>query len=191
MKKKTLALFTAIIMLFGTAIGGTIAWLNAKSSPVINTFTIGDVSIDLYEKDGDDKIYKNEYQLVPGQKYTKNPTVEVLSSTNVDCYLFVEFIEGEKNDIYLNYESNLNVNEGWTQGDGTIIPKNVWYRTVKSTDDTKSWKLIKNDEISINGDTVTESSMNDAVTNTKLEYKAYAVQFDNLTIEQAWSQVNK
>ena len=191
MKKKTLALLTATIMLFGVVVGGTLAWLTAKANPVVNTFTIGDVAIDLYEMDGNYKVYENEYQLVPGQKYTKNPTVKVLDSTNVDCYLFVEFTEGEKNNLYLNYESNLNTAEGWTQGNGTEIPKNVWYRTVKTTDSVKSWQLIKNDEISINGNTVTESSMEDAVANTKLEYKAYAVQFDNLTVEQAWAEVSK
>lgn len=189
--KKTLALLTATIVLFGAVAGGTLAWLTAKANTVVNTFTIGDVAIDLYEMDGNYKVYEQEYQLVPGQRYTKNPTVKVLDSTNVDCYLFVEFIEGEKNSIYLNYESNLNTSEGWTQGNGTEIPKNVWYRTVKTTDSVKSWQLIKNDEISINGNTVTEGSMEDAVANTKLAYKAYAVQFDNLTVEQAWAEVSK
>ena len=39
MKKKTLALLLALVLLAGGVIGGTLAWLTDKTDPVKNTFT--------------------------------------------------------------------------------------------------------------------------------------------------------
>ena len=204
MKKKSIALLMAAVMLMGVAIGGTIAWLKANTNPVVNTFTVGDVNIELYESDVDDdndnqntteKDDANAYQLIPGETYIKDPKVEVLGTTNVDCYLFVKFEEIGNPATYLTYETALTRDDGWTPGDGTDIPSNVWYRTVGKDDPVKSWNLLKGKTGFANGyvtirDTVTKTNMADAA-GAQLKWTAYAVQSDNIAdAATAWGIVN-
>ena len=49
MKKKTLALVLALTLLVAGVIGGTLAWLTDQTDEVKNTFTVGDINIDLTE----------------------------------------------------------------------------------------------------------------------------------------------
>ena len=69
---KALALVLVVVLLFGGALGGTLAWLTAKTDTVTNTFTVGDINIDLTETTTD-------YKLVPGNTIAKDPTVTVKS----------------------------------------------------------------------------------------------------------------
>ena len=195
MKKKATIAVTALLLVLCFAIGGTLAWLVDKTEPVKNTFTSGDVAITLTETwntDGDDADTKPDYwsaQMIPGEEYKKDPKVTVdKEKTNVDCYLFVKFEETEDAKKYLTYTSTLNKDNGWTRGNGTDIPSNVWYRNVYKTDTTKSWNLLAGDKIIVNADTVTKETMSTAAAQT-LTYTAYAVQMDNLTEAQAWSKV--
>ena len=94
MKKKTIALLLVMMMVFGITVGGTIAYLT-DSEKVVNTFTVGNVQIKLDEaktdingvaqKDADGKEIRtedgNSYKLLPGQSYTKDPTVTVLAKS--------------------------------------------------------------------------------------------------------------
>ena len=102
MKKKllTAALLTfAALTLVVVTVFVTIAYLTA-SSAVSNVFTVGEVAIEMYEtkvnSDGTPTdIYqeddKNSYHLVPGQKYTKDPTIRIKSKLEQDkMYLFVK-----------------------------------------------------------------------------------------------------
>jgi len=188
MKKRTIALMMAVVMLFGVAIGGTIAWLTSKTDPVVNTFTVGDVEIKLNESvvTENGTTQGNAYQLIPGQTYKKDPVVSVdRTKTNVDIYLFVKFEEVENPATYLTYTSTLTTANGWTQGDGTKIPSNVWYRTVAKNETTISWKLLAGDTVTVK-DTVTKGNMADAA-KAQLKWTAYAVQKDNFTTaEAAW-----
>ena len=48
MKKKTLLLAAlAVVLAAALAAGGTYAWLTSRTEPVVNTFTVGNVSITL------------------------------------------------------------------------------------------------------------------------------------------------
>ena len=49
MKKKSLALVLALAMIVVCVVGGTLAWLTDKTAPVTNTFTYGDIGIELTE----------------------------------------------------------------------------------------------------------------------------------------------
>jgi len=71
--------FAAVVAI---SVGATLAYLT-DSEGVVNTFTVGQVHIDLNETDTDDKngTKGNEYHLVPGQTYTKDPTVTVLAKS--------------------------------------------------------------------------------------------------------------
>ena len=49
---KALALVLAVVLLVGAAIGGTVAWLTDKTGDVVNTFTVGNIDIELAESTG-------------------------------------------------------------------------------------------------------------------------------------------
>lgn len=67
---------TAMLVSFTTF--GTLAYLT-DTSELVNTFTIGKVDIDLNESDvdNDNDTKKNEYKLMPGATYIKDPTITV------------------------------------------------------------------------------------------------------------------
>ena len=97
MKKKTLALLLALVLVFGAAVGGTIAYLTDTTDPVTNTFTVGKVDITLTETfntdtNNDQKNDAWQAQLIPGTTYAKDPVVTVTNDSE-DCWLFVKFEE--------------------------------------------------------------------------------------------------
>lgn len=110
MKKKTVALLLALVMVFGAAIGGTFAYLTSTKS-VQNTFTVGSIDITLDEAKVDnmgnpldaqdnkvtldkaERVTANTYKLIPGHKYTKDPTIHVVKGSE-PCYLFVKVEDG-------------------------------------------------------------------------------------------------
>lgn len=183
--KKKIALLMACVMAFGIAVGGTLAWLTDETDSVVNTFTATDIEITLAETE--DNWNK---KMIPGATYTKDPIVAVTDETTVDCYLFVKFEETENASTYLTYTSNLTEDNGWKKVAGE---DDVWYRIVKTTDATKSWHLLAEDEVTVNGETVTKDNMSAAAA-TKLTYTAYAAQLmeDNdtpFTPDAAWNLV--
>ena len=101
MKKKSLIMLLSAMLVIATAAMGTIAYLTDSKS-VTNTFTVGNVIIDVDEtvvdengdpvdadEDGtadrttDDQEggEGNEYHLIPGEDYTKDPTVTVKANS--------------------------------------------------------------------------------------------------------------
>lgn len=89
MKKRTVALVLAIALVFAVAVGGTVAYLTSTAN-VKNTFTVGSVNIKLDEAkvtpDGKavtpaERVTANDYKLMPGHEYTKDPTVTVLKGS--------------------------------------------------------------------------------------------------------------
>lgn len=83
-KGKALLLCTGAVALVAGSVLGTIAFLT-DTEEAINTFTIGNVSISIAESKvdengvpvGEETTDANEYRLVPGVTYTKDPTVTV------------------------------------------------------------------------------------------------------------------
>lgn len=196
-KMKIVAILAALVLVIGVAAGSTLAWLTDKTEAVTNTFTKGDVDITLIETmEPDGTVVASgvtdwSAPLIPGKDYSKNPTITVESTTNADCWLFVKFEEVGNASTYLSYTSTLTDTNGWTQGDGTNIPDNVWYREVKTDATTKSWELLDGNEITVKGDTVTKETM-DAAANAKLIYTGYAIQKDGFDDPvDAWGEVNK
>ena len=95
--KKTLALLLCAVLLVAGSVAGTLAYLQAKSEVVQNTFTVGDVKIDLDEAkvdlygeviEGAGRVKKNDYKLLPGHTYVKDPTVTVKAKSE-DSYVRV------------------------------------------------------------------------------------------------------
>lgn len=90
MKKKLLIMSVAMVLVCAFAVGMTIAYLTDHET-VTNTFTVGNVQIELDEAKVDvygepegspaPRVTGNSYKLIPGHTYTKDPTVTVLSGS--------------------------------------------------------------------------------------------------------------
>lgn len=121
MKKKTVALLLALVMVFGAAVGGTIAYLTSTDK-VENTFTVGKVAITLDEAKVDEygvvdttataRVQANDYKLIPGHTYTKDPTVHV-DAKSEDCWVFAKIENG------LSTDGTLAMSADWTVIDAT------------------------------------------------------------------------
>lgn len=87
-KNKALTLAICAVLLVAVSIMGTIAYLTSTAN-VVNTFTVGDVRITLDEtdvdeygvKDSENRVVSNQYKLVPGHTYVKDPTVTVVKGS--------------------------------------------------------------------------------------------------------------
>lgn len=93
-KTKALLMSLCAVLLVAASVLGTMAYLTSNDK-VKNTFTVGNVSIKLDEAkvttdgkvvEGADRVKANEYKLLPGHTYTKDPTVTVLNPS-VDSYV--------------------------------------------------------------------------------------------------------
>lgn len=90
-KKKLIAVCLCLAVL-GATVMGTMAWLTDREE-VTNTFTVGNVDIKVDETDvlpdgtptGGDRVQENEYHLIPGCKYLKDPTMTVKAGS-VESY---------------------------------------------------------------------------------------------------------
>lgn len=98
--KKALLAVCCAALLVCVSIGATVAYLTSRTETVVNTFTVGKVEIDLDEakvnEDGDPikadgttvtnpadaaRVKANNYKLLPGHVYTKDPTVTVKANS--------------------------------------------------------------------------------------------------------------
>ena len=127
-KGKLIILAIAIVALTFSVAEGTIAWLTSKSDTVTNTFTYGDINIVLTETDtkDDDKANTNTYEMVPGNKITKDPMVTVKEKSE-DCYLFIKLEKTANFDTFMEYE----LLDGWLSLEGQ---ENVYYKEVSKND---------------------------------------------------------
>lgn len=88
MMRKFLLTLSSALLLVSLTVGATVAYLT-DTDLVVNTFTVGNVQITLDEtdvkpdgtKDTDERVKANEYHLLPGQTYIKDPTVTVLANS--------------------------------------------------------------------------------------------------------------
>lgn len=213
----SLALILAMVLLVGSVVGGTLAWLIADTDPVVNTFTYGDIDLELEETRTDEKgnpvdndgdgipdktTVGNEYKMLPGETYGKDPTVTVLAGSEA-CWLFVKL--EEKCDVtiqnadgttttydfddYLAYE----VADCWTQlldRDGQPV-EGVYYTRVGESETDLSYQVLKDNQITVL-DTVTKDMLNaldnngediENATYPSLSVTAYAVQYSGFEPE--------
>ena len=218
MKKRTIALFMAALMVFGATVGATIAWLTSTPDPVVNTFTVGDVVITLDEYDYDEDEYlkdnvvstpessseevrdlANEYHLLPGKSYRKDPIVHV-DELSENCYLFVTVVnEIEDIEAAPTIESQIAAN-GWTHlGDGLYVYGEADEPEVVTAGDhipvfenfTIS-EAVTNSELATYAPSTDDSASNSEETvSKKVEVTAYAIQaegLENLTALDIWAK---
>ena len=196
--KKMFIAMLALVLALGCAVGGTIAWLTANTDPVVNTFTYGDINIDLYEHAYDAATNTlntavegkgvNNYKIVPGKILPKDPTVKVLANSEA-CWLFVKV---EATGDFANGKVAYSVDT--TAGNWTALPSvsGVYYRSVDASIDAQVFQVLKGNQVTVDKD-LTKTEINDiaAENQPKLTFTAYAVQRDGIdNVTDAWAKVN-
>jgi len=185
---KLFVMMLALVLVFGCAVGGTIAWLTAKTDPVVNTFTYGDINIELTET----KPANQQAKIIPGVDIEKDPKVTVKANSEA-CWLFVK-VEPAGKFVADKVEYSVRTGtDGWTKLEGV---DNVYYREVSATEAQvdRSYYVLKGNEKYPNGvvtvkDTLTKEDIAN-ITQPKLIFTAYAVQKDGIdTAADAWAKI--
>ena len=175
---RTFIVMLALALVIGCAVGGTVAWLVSSTNAVVNTFTYGDINITLGETTGSD------YKIIPGVNIDKNPKVTVKKDSEA-CWLFVEVKE---EGTFVANKVTYSIDDGWTQGDGTKIPANVYYRSVDAVKADTDFAVLKDNKIYVSEE-LSKSEIKSITTQPKLTFAAYAVQKDGINdAATAWAK---
>ena len=124
--RKPLMLLCSAVALVAISVGATLAYLT-DTEAVANTFTVGRVGISLSETDvdNDGDMAKNAYHLVPGQTYTKDPTV-TMDANSEPAYVRMLVKVSGCSDLYMVFLNN---------------PGSPYYQ--KIAQDTLLWDFLK------------------------------------------------
>lgn len=122
-KKKVISIIVSVALIAAIGIAATLAYLSDTAGTVENTFTVGNINIELKEaqvdKDGQaltsgaTTTAGNAYHLIPGLTVDKNPFVTVVKGSE-NAYVYIR-LSGM--DAFLESDSNLSV---------TGFNNNVW-----------------------------------------------------------------
>lgn len=180
MKKKMIALTAALVLVLSAAVVGTVAWLTDKTTAKVNTFTVGNIDIDLTETE-------RTYKMVPGEEIAKDPKVSVEVDSEA-CWLFVKVEEANDLDKFIDYD----IASGWQELTGVA---GVYYREVAADATERVFSVLANDKVTVK-DTVTKADMDaikaDSTKQPTLTFTAYAVQKAGFeTAAAAWTEANQ
>ena len=206
-KSKALLLTLCAVLLVAASVMGTMAYLTSTDK-VENTFTVGKVAIKLDEAkanpdgslvDGAARVKANEYKLLPGHTYNKDPMVTVLSGSESSYIkMTVTFSKAKELDaifdpngatltsIFNNYDSTNWIYKGNTENDNmNTRTYEFWYKeTVGApTADVALDALF--DSITVPGEITKEQLA--TIEGMTITVNAYAIQADGFTdAAEAW-----
>ncbi|MBQ2960402.1 MAG: hypothetical protein IJE09_04175 [Oscillospiraceae bacterium] len=194
--KKTLMIMLALVLVIAMSVTGTLAYLTGFDA-VTNTFTVGKVNITLDEtdvdvygvKDGNTRVKKNEYKLIPGREYVKDPVVHFQPNSE-KSYLFIKVENGIK-DIVSGVPIETQIaNNNWEKhteildADGNVTAV-VYYQVADASDkEVVDYKVFES--FTIDGNAAVAS-----YDGAQVNVTAYAVQFDGFENNRAgaWDAV--
>lgn len=175
---KTFVAMLALVLVIGCAVGGTVAWLVSSTNAVVNTFTYGDINITLGETTG------ANYTIIPGVNIDKDPKVTVKKDSEA-CWLFVKV---EEEGTFVADKVTYSIADGWTKGDGTNIPANVYHRAVDAVKADTDFAVLKDNKIYVSEE-LSKSDIQSITTTPTLTFTAYAVQKDGIDdAATAWAK---
>lgn len=178
----------ALVLVIGCVAGGTVAWLVAKTEPVVNTFTYGNINIALTENAGGTE---KQFKIIPGTDITKDPKVTVTAGSEA-CWLFVKVEEVGAISTITTDPVHYAIDTGWAQlkdKDGKDV-SGVYYRLVDAVDNDTAFNVLKDNKIIVSGELTKETIKGYAVQQPKLTFTAYAVQQENIAdAATAWSKI--
>lgn len=179
-KAFTAMLALTLVLAAYWAVGGTAAWLAAKSDPIASTFTFGDINITLKDEDPQE----GQIKIIPGVDIPKDLKVTV-QADSVDCWLFVKVKE---TGTFVPGKVTYAIADGWTQGNGTQIPEDVYYRQVNAATADSVFSVLAGDKITVS-ETLTKADIEN-ITGPTLTFTAYAVQKEGInTAAEAWEKI--
>lgn len=201
MKTRTKVLLLALcaIVLVASTVIATVAFLTSTTDAVKNTFTFGQVIITLDESkvnsDGSlgstgERVTNNDYHLIPGHHYIKDPTVHV-DEDSEDCWIFVKLEndliniidgnttvgENDADDTVYTIEAQM-IKNGWTLIDEQ---KNVWaYKNIVSANANvpvfNSFDIV--DDANVSEYATEKDNDGNVIGGATIDLIAYAVQAD-------------
>lgn len=178
-KAVTAMLALTLVLAAYWAVGGTAAWLAAKSEPIASTFTFGDINITLKDEDPQEGPIK----IIPGVDIPKVLKVTV-QANSVDCWLFVKV---EQTGTFVPDKVTYSIDDSWTKGDGSPIPENVYYRQVNGATTDSVFSVLKDDKITVSKE-LTKADIRNITDEPTLTFTAYAVQKEDInTAAEAWA----
>ena len=168
--KKAVITAVALTLVLCLAVGGTLAYLVATSDPVTNTFTVGDIKIDLAEtKEG-------PFKVVPGATDAKDPSVTVESGSE-KCYVYVKIT----NDLVIGNDTvaTYNIGSEWVLVGTSGNAKLYRYGEVvdAATADVKKPVFTT---VTYDGEKITKANI-ETLKNKTIVLQAYAHQSENIT----------
>ena len=191
--KKILALALAAVLLVAVGVGGTLAWMTAKTDEVTNTFSASNIGLTLQEhplkedgktidKSADTVDSEDGYTMIPGDTLQKDPFATVTTGS-VSSYVFIEVCEANNTlpsnsaKKYINWEVDTTK---WTQVDNAGPKGGVVYMyntVVNAGSSTES--ILKGEQVTVDT-AITTSDMTAANTQKPtLTFYAYSVQSEN------------
>ena len=211
-KSKVLVLALCAICLVTITVLATIAYLTSEDE-AINTFTVGNVSIKLDEADvnpdgtiieGAERVDGNEYHLIPGNTYVKDPTVTVIKGSEnsyIRMFVTINKISELKSALGEDFLPQ-NYVTGWDSavwdcvkttdnGDNTVTYEFRYYKTISAFDSDSDIVLESLfDTFTLPGEITNEELK--AISGLEITVKANAIQatgFDN--VDEAWTAFEK
>lgn len=206
-KSKVLILALCAICLIAVTVLATVAYLTSEDG-VVNTFTIGNVAIKLDEADvnpdgtiieGANRVDGNEYHLIPGNTYTKDPTVTVKKGSEnsyIRMFVTINKISELKSALGEDFLPQ-NYVTGWDSSkwdcvkatdnsDNTVTYEFRYYKTIGAFDSNSDIVLEPLfDTFTLPGEITNEELK--AISGLEITVKANAIQatgFDNA--DEAW-----
>ena len=199
LNKKIIAMLSVFIMLalvvIGSSVSGTVAWLVSKPESTVSTFTLGDINITLKESD----FGSQPINIIPGVDIKKDPKVMVMANSEA-CWLFVKVEESnwpEFKEENGTRKVSYSVNNGWNALKNT---PGVYFREVSAEDAQKSidYTVLAGNESCPSGVIkVSQELTKEEINSIKyfenqpsLTFTAYAVQRAGIeTADAAWATV--
>lgn len=189
--KKSIALVMMAVLLVAASVMGTLAYLTSTDT-VKNTFTVGKVAITLDEADVDvygapienaARVRANEYKLIPGHAYTKDPTVHFAAGSEAS-WLFVKVENGIANIEADKKIADQIIDNGWVALTGV---DGVYYKQVDANTGAAAidYPVFETFKLTDDANVANYATANVTVT-------AYAIQADGFTSAlAAWTEVSK
>ncbi len=212
--KQILLVAVAMILVSAISIAATFAYLYDDSETARNTFTIGKIELHLDEakvnedgkpvdEDGNvldnvadaPRVYENEYKLIPGRTYVKDPTVYVEEGSEV-CIVFVLiYIPDSINAVMLNnddYSIEKQVGKSWHRlsDDHVVQVEDGKYLLFGQLDVTAGSVLPLFDNIAIRPDATSEEL--EKAEREEIVITAYAIQsegFEDAIADDLWTDI--
>lgn len=174
--KKVAATTAALSLTAAVAVGGTLAWLTAKTDTIENTFTIGNVGIKLQEKQGEE--WKTAGEGFTGQQYTVTPGINITKEAKVTVndgseksIVYLKVVKGSDFDTY--FDATVDTNN-WAPLAGH---ENYYW---KVAEENAELGILANNTVDPDEDALVNGVKLDKAT---LSFQAAAIQYDGLTGE--------